>query len=194
MITENETGTEDLVQDELGTLKLQCETMGIKFHPSSGVDSLKAKIAEHMAKPTAPVAAAAAAVAAPVLTEGQIKRAANMACKLEATVLVRCRVVCMNPNKRDWFGEIISAGNSVVATQKKLIPFGVEYHVPRIILNQLEQRKCQVFFSVKDGKGGSKREGKLIKEFAIEILPDLTEQELKSLAQRQAMANGTAAM
>jgi len=56
----------------------------------------------------------------------------------------------------------------------------------------MEERQCQIFVTGKPDIHGQKpREGKLIKEFAIEILPNLTAAELKALAQRQAMAGGT---
>jgi hypothetical protein len=41
---------------------------------------------------------------------------------------------------------------------------------------------------VKDSRGNNVRKGKLIKEFAIEVLPQLTEAELKEMARRQAMS------
>jgi hypothetical protein len=37
--------------------------------------------------------------------------------------------------------------------------------------------------------GNTSRTGKLIKEFAIEVMPQLTSEELHDLAQRQAMSN-----
>jgi hypothetical protein len=46
-----------------------------------------------------------------------------------------------------------------------------------------------VFYPVKTMHGVTVRKGKLIKEFAIEVLPQLTPEELRDLAQRQAMAN-----
>ena len=60
--------------------------------------------------------------------------------------------------------------------------------MPRIIYNQLVERECQVFVTIKDGRGNSVRRGKSIKEFAIEVLPQLTQEELDELARRQAMA------
>jgi hypothetical protein len=112
----------------------------------------------------------------------------------EAGELVRIRVTCMNPAKREWSGEIFTAGNATVGTFKKYVPFGIEegWHVPRIIFNMIMERRCQIFQSVPDGRGGKKRVGKLIPEFAVEVLPNLTPDELRALAQRQAMANGTA--
>lgn len=47
---------------------------------------------------------------------------------------------------------------------------------------------CQIFVTDKSKNGVTVRKGKLIKEFAIEYLEPLTQQELDELARRQAMA------
>jgi hypothetical protein len=172
-------------ESELDTLKTRAEQMGIKHHPSIGIDALKSKIAEQLAddeinKPTL----------APVPSQ---KRSA-LELKKKAGELVRIRVASMNPAKREWEGEIFSVGNGVVGTFKKYVPFDVEWHVPRIILNMIKARKCQTFFTEIDKRTGNKtRKGRMISEFAVEVLEPLTGEEIKDLAQRQAMANGTAA-
>ena len=181
----------ELTQDELTTLKARADMLGIPYHPSIGVEKLKAKIEaklndapeendEPEVKP--PVEAPVVAVE----TEGQKRQRLRK----QAAELVRIRVTCMNPAKREWEGEIITAGNSAVGTFKKYIPFNADegWHVPRIIYNQLVERECQVFVTTKDGRGNSVRRGKSIKEFAIEVLPQLTQEELDELARRQAMA------
>lgn len=108
----------------------------------------------------------------------------------EATKLVRIRVTCMNPAKKEWEGEIFTVGNSVIGTHKRFVPFNADegWHVPQIMLDMIKNRECQVFITEKSKHGVSVRRGKLIKEFAVEVLPPLTEEELKDLAQRQAMA------
>lgn len=111
----------------------------------------------------------------------------------EASELVRVQVTCMNPNKREYDGEVLSAGNRVVGTHKKYIPFDTPWHVPRMIYNVLRDRECQVFVTTRDERGRQKREGRLIKEYNVTELDPLTKTELKELAQRQAMAQGRAA-
>ena len=112
--------------------------------------------------------------------------------RMQANELVRIRVACMNPTKKDWAGEIFTTGNSAVGTLRKFVPFNSEegWYVPRMILQVMQERQCQIFVNGKSKNGIKIRESKLIKEFAIEILPDLTESEIKELARRQAMANG----
>lgn len=164
------------VVDELTALKARADMMGVKYHPSISLEKLKEKITAHMnAGEDKPVA------------EPEMDRAAL---QKSASELMRIRVTCMNPAKKEWEGEIFTVGNSVVGTFKKYVPFNADegWHVPRIIYEQLKDRECQVFTTVRDSRGNSTRKGKLIKEFAIEILPNLTEEEIKELAQRQAMA------
>ena len=177
-----------LVQDELETLKARATQLGIRFHPSISLEKLRDKVTAAIEglEPVddEPVEAAPA----PVETEGQAK--ARM--KREALRLVRIRVTCMNPLKSEWEGELLTVGNTLIGTVTKFVPFNAEdgWHVPQIMLEMMQQRQCQTFYTVKNALGQKVRKGKLIKEFAIEILPDLTERELKDLAQRQAMAKG----
>ena len=172
------------VPDELTTLKDRADQMGVDYHPSIGLEKLRAKVlAAQAGEPEnqAPVVRVSAVEAA---------RVEQMRLRNEANELVRIRVSCMNPAKKEWEGELLTAGNSVVGSFTKFVPFNVEdgWHVPRIIYLQLKERQCQIFITVKDSRGNDVRKGKLIKEFAIEVLPSLTADELQALAQRQAMA------
>lgn len=121
-------------------------------------------------------------------TEGQKRQRLRR----QANEQVRVRVTCMNPAKKEWHGEIFTVGNAAVGTLKKFVPFNSEegWHIPRLILQMMQERQCQIFVNGKAKNGIKIRESKLIKEFAIEILPALTETEIKELARRQAMANG----
>lgn len=180
----------DLKAAELEALKDKATQLGIKFHPSIGEDKLREKINEALEEED--LDAGEDTPPEEVGTEKETQAQFNARKKAEASELVRVRITCMNPNKREWEGEIFTAGNAVVGTFRKMVPFNVEWHVPRIILNQIKQRQCQVFFTARNEKGQKFRKGKQIAEFAIEELPALTEKDLKELAQRQAMATGTA--
>lgn len=183
------------VPDELETLKQRATLMGITFHPSIGLDNLKKKVADHLADVPPVVTETTLAVTESVVTAVPEKETAGQYAKrmkLEAGALVRVRITCMNPNKKEWEGEIFNSGNSVVGSYKRYVPFNVDWHVEQILLNMIQARQCQVFYTVSEN-GQKVRRGKLIREFGIEILPQLTEKELADLAQRQAMANGTSA-
>jgi hypothetical protein len=174
------------LEDELTALKARADLMGIQYHPSIGVDKLKEKIRAALADGPAetPAAPAASGSETPAQKKARIRA--------EATALVRIRVTCMNPAKKEWPGEIFTTGNGAVGTLKKYVPYNAEdgWHVPQMILTMLQERKCQVFVSEKSKNGITVRRGKLIKEFGIEILPPLTKEELHELAQRQLMAAG----
>lgn len=173
---------------ELEGLKSKANLLGIKFHPSIGVEALREKIQAKLAETASPEEEEPAVAEEAKETPGQF-RARH---RLEATKLVRVRVTCMNPFKKDIEGEIFTVSNSVVGTVKKYVPFNADegWHVPQIILNAMRERMCQVFVKEKTKNGVSVKRGKLIKEFNIEVLPPLTEDELHDLAQRQAMRGG----
>ena len=188
-----ETSVDDLPElspaAALEALKTRADRMGVKYHPSISYDKLAEKVAAALqdspAKEDKP--ASRKAVAEPE-EESENSRRARL--KRQAFELVRIRMTCMNPAKREWEGELFTAGNSVVGSVTKYVPFNNDegWHVPRIILNQIQQRMCQIFVTVKDSRGNSARKGKLIKEFAVEVLPQLTKEELDELARRQAMS------
>ena len=182
----NEELNEVLEQDELSVLKARADLLGISYHPSIGVEKLRDKLNTAIEGETKETKNEGTGIGAPVESEAQ-KR---LRLQAEATKLVRIRVTCMNPAKKEWEGEIITVGNAGVGTLKKYIPFNADegWHVPNIMYEALKERMCQVFVSTKTKNGVTMRQGKLIKEFAIEVLPPLTEEELKDLAQRQAMA------
>lgn len=181
------------VQDELAALKARAEQLGVKYHPSISLDKLREKVnaaieGNTLPKPPAdpqPGDFTPGTEPAPE-TPGQ-KRARL---KKEALKLVRIRVSCMNPAKKEWEGEIFTVGNSAIGSIKKYVPFNVEdgWHVPHIIYQQIKDRQCQIFVAGKAKNGVTIRQAKLIKEFSVEVLPPLTEAELHDLAQRQAMS------
>ena len=176
---------EDVIEmpDELTSLKARADLLGISYHPSIGLEKLREKVANAIAG---------------VKDEDEVTKPARLESNEEqmtrlrnhALELVRIRISCMNPHKSEWDGEMFSVGNSLVGTQKKFVPFNNEegWHVPRIIYNMIVDRECQIFVSKKDERGNTIRKSKIIKEFAVEVLPQLTADELAELARRQAMA------
>jgi hypothetical protein len=173
-----------LAQDELASLKSRADLLGVPYHPSIGLEKLREKVNATIEQTGDPVAEPVAPTAAPVETDGQYRARK----KKEANELVRVRVTCMNPAKAEWDGEIFTAGNSLVGSFTKYVPFNNDegWHVPRIVYNMMRDRMCQIFVAVKDSRGNTSRQGKLIKEFGIEVMPELTGEELAELARRQA--------
>lgn len=180
-----------VVQDELETLKTRADRMGIQYHPSIGAEKLREKIKVALTE-AAPVITPVPEVAAAPTPMPEVETPAQEKKRLKnyANELIRVRISCMNPAKKEWTGEIFTVGNSLVGSITKFVPFNADdgWHVPRILLEVLQARHCQVFTTLKSKNGVSIRQGKLIKEFALEVLPALTGEELHDLAQRQAMA------
>ncbi len=189
--------SDDLKQDELATLKARADQLNITYHPSIGVDKLREKVAAAIAgdessKDDEPEKVEKTAKVEAPVEETEPMRMRRL--KRESLELVRVRLTCMNPSKKEWSGEIFTVGNNLIGTVSKFVPFNLDegWHVPRIMLEMLQSRQVQTFVNEKSRNGITTRRGKLIKEFAIEILPPLTAVELKELAQRQAMAAGQA--
>lgn len=105
----------------------------------------------------------------------------------EATKLVRVIITPMDSSKRDYQGDVFSAGNAVVPTMTKYIPFGVEWHVPQIILNTIKEKVMNKFIAKKDERGREYREYQEARAYSIQELPPLTKQELEELAKSQEM-------
>lgn len=176
---------------ELDSLKARADLLGIKYHPSIGLDSLRAKVTAKLNDEPDPETAAPVLTKAPAVVE-ETENQRRQRLKKEANKLVRVNIQCRNPAKKEWDGEIITVGNSIVGTFRKYVPFDTTegYHIPQIILNVLKERECQTFRNAKTKLGVTVRESKLIKEFSIDYLDPLTPAELEELARRQALAAG----
>jgi hypothetical protein len=110
--------------------------------------------------------------------------------KKEMNKLIRCIITNMDPNMKDWRGEIFTVGNAKLGSIKKYVPFGVEWHIPEIILNALRQKKYMFHQVKKDAMGNTKKTVKLMPKYGIQILPPLTEKEIKELARNQKAREG----
>jgi len=186
--------------DELTLLKEQADKLGITYKANIGLESLKAKIASKLAAdageqeeeeedddtPPAPAKPTKLSKSQADMIERQKQHNDQMK-------LVRCRIVNLNPAKKDLQGEIFSVQNRLLGTVRKFIPYGEAtdngYHIPHVLYTDLKDRQ---FVSIKRRKVNGKEviEQRLVKEFAIEVLEPLTDEELSQLAAQQAAAAG----
>ena len=109
----------------------------------------------------------------------------------KARKLRRVRITCMDPSKSEYTGELFCVGNSVVGTYKRFVPFETDWHIENIIYGHIKESKYQSFRVIKNKGVPDVVQSFLVPTYNIADLPDLTEKELKDLAQRQAMAKGT---
>lgn len=160
------------VQDELEVLKQRATQLGISFHPAIGLDKLKEKVN------------AALETAEPETGEPTPYQ--------KAAKLKRIRVTCMNPKKRMLKGEIFTCGNRVAGSFKKYVPFDVAWHVPEIMYNMIKNKKTIIHVTEKHERGIPVVRLKEINAYAVEVLPDLTQEELDEVVRRNAIAEGKA--
>jgi len=183
--------TTEPTPDELTLLKQRANLMGIPFHPSIGLEKLRAKVIAKQNEENKKVAASPyGEVDQPVNSIGETRNQRIMRLRKEATKLVRIRLTCMNPTKREHHGELFSVGNSTIGQLKKFVPYNSPWYIPNILLDHIKNKKCQIFIPATGPRGEKIREGKLINEYAVEVLDPLTMDEITELAQRQAMASG----
>ena len=187
----------------LDELKAQADKLGVKYHHMAGEAKIQAAIDAHLAKNrTEERSSLADDFGAPInpshvkdgkivpMTSEEYRAKYLPDRKKNLNRLIRCRVTCMNPAKRAWEGEIISVGSAKNGTFKKFIPFdGREWHIPKVIYDELLDRKCTVWSNGKDSRGRTIRKGRLVSEFSVQVLEPLTRQELDDLKKQQALAN-----
>lgn len=162
-------------QAEFDALKDKATMLGVSFHPSISEEKLRARIKE---KEDADKA------------EAKVMKTYDKKDADDPLALVRVRVTCMDPAKRKHTGELITCGNTKIGTLRRMVPFGVEWHIPRIMLNVMRDKKFRMGKTIKQN-GREVNVNEFVPAFAIEVLPQLSKEELKDLAQRQAMASGT---
>ena len=169
----------EVMQDELTVLKERADLMGIEYGPNIGVATLRERINQKLA-PAGPKSK----------TAEQLKREHQNDLRKEANRLVRVRITCMDPAKKNWPGEILTVSNSVVGTVKKYVPYQDNedgYHIPNIIYLMMRDRKYQAYKTERNAKGQKIKKTYLASSYALELLKPLTPDQLKDLAQRQAL-------
>ena len=168
--------------NELEVLKARASQMGLKYSPNIGVETLRTKIEN--------------ALNGTKENKDEEKREAVLSAnakrnklRREALKLVRIRVTDLDPKKKDLPGEILCVANKYIGAVKRYVPYnGEPWHVEQCILDMMKDREFLMIRTVK-GKGDMNTvEKKWVKEYALEILPELTKEELNKLAAAQAAA------
>lgn len=179
-----------MTRDEL---KVRAEELGLSYNSNIKTDALAelitnaengltpeivaaAKEAEEVAKKLVAEKPVEVVVENKAKTVGQVKAEARK----NAMKLVRCVVASMDKDKADLSGEIISCGNSMTGMIKKFIPFGKEWHVPTVILETLKDKKMLMTRDRRTDKGTVKEHYE-VSQYNVQILPDLTQEELNRL-------------
>lgn len=189
---------------ELEMLKNRARLMGITFSNNISAETLKARIQAKLdgeAEQSKPEQTENQENKEPEVTQTAPSAKAAKPKTLRQQLyeremkLVRLRITNLDPKKKDLPGEIITVANSVLGTVRKFVPFGEVtddgYHVPHCIYKQLRDREFLHIRTRKGSHGGTPIvESKMVREFALEILPPLTKEELAKLAAAQAAKAG----
>lgn len=188
--------TEEEAFDELTMLKKRADLMGLSYSSRIGVEALKLKIDNKLNGVTEEANEAALtepSKSAPVsLTKAEQDSAIRVKQNAEMMKLVRLRITNLNPNKKELQGEILTVANKFLGIVKKFIPYGEVtdggYQVPFILYQELKARKFLSIKTKRDAKGNVEVIQRWVPEFALEVLPQITEEELGKLAAAQAAA------
>lgn len=158
---------------ELEALRKQAELLGISFSGNTSLETLRTKVREVAGTP-----------------EEQDKEA-ELYQKLfdEKMRLVHCRVVCLDPMYKNSGGVFVSVSNAVLGSHKWFAPFNIPVELTQWCVDYLKSCKY-VDRSEKGTRGAnglmhSKTVNTDRASYSVEILPQLTEAELKKLAEEQ---------
>lgn len=199
--TQTELSAENTQPSELDLLKQRAKMLGVEFSNNIGLETLKERVAAKLAGESSQESQAQANPLAGESSEEEAeegeapvkRKSLRQHLVDEQTKLIRIRIQNLDPKKKDLQGEIVTVANEHLGTIKKFVPYGEAseegYHVPYCIYKYLIAKK---FLQIKTRK--NKVNGQIVvtsdwvREFSIEVLPDLTEKELKHLAASQAAA------
>ena len=184
---------------ELEVLKERAKLMGVAFSNNVGLETLRERIAAKQSEMDAPSTQVATTEPETNGLTGEAgvpdevkKRTPSLRSVLlaEQTKLVRVRITNMDPKKKDLPGEIITVANDFIGTIRKYVPYGEQtdngYHIPHCIYEFLRNREFLDIKVVKKNNGRLETKTRYVREFAIEVLPQLTDKELSRLAATQA--------
>lgn len=161
--------------------------LGITFSPNEGIVSMRQKLTD--ARELLLQEPLIQDVTVPV-DERKAEFDVRKKLRMEMTKLVRVQIACLNPAKSELPGEIFTVHNDVVGTVKKFVPYneaGESYHIPYFLYKFLKRKKyLQIVPPPKGARTAAST--KMVPEFSITVLEQLTPAELKELARAQGAA------
>ena len=199
--------TDSARPDELNMLKQRARMMGITFSNNIGLDALKEKIRIHQEggnqndEDKTDELGDGVNIVPPALQDpSQPARKKPLSLRQQVIQdnmrLVRLRITCLDPKKKDLPGEVLTVANKYLGTVRKFIPFGEVtengYYVPYCLYKMLKARKFLNIRTFRDRRNQNqiRVEQQWVPEFALEILPNATPAELQKLAAAQSAAGG----
>lgn len=193
---------------ELELLKQRANMMGITHSNNISVETLRQKINDKMAgnqeepvqpQQTNPFEVAKNEEAISIVqaelnpTKAERKLTLREHLRREHMKLVRVRITCLDPKKKDLPGEVLTVANEHIGTVRKFVPYGEftdeGYHLPWCLYTFMKNRKFTSVTTKTDRITGQITVNtRDVAEFSLDILDPLTEQELHDLAVAQLAA------
>lgn len=198
------------MHNDIESLRSRATELGITFSGNTGAKTLEAKIHAHLCpdvstilgdnEPLPEIIKQPKVKGPPTLAELQLMDIQSIdpkdqvlvrqVVRAKALVLRRVTIANLDPADAELSGAVITVMNKYTGKVSKFIPFGEGtengYHIPQMLLNHLLSQKFVIRKAKKGGQFGVKTyTSHMAPKFAITILPDLTTEELKSLANRQ---------
>ena len=168
----------------IASLKRQADRLGVAYKSNTSIATLQKTISEKLNEPVGGEDSPEPEATEVNITKPKGKTADDY--YNEAMKLVRVIITPMESTKAtNLESELFCAGNGVVGTVKRTIPFGEEWHVEQILLNSIKEKKYQMFMSKKNAQGAVITTAKLVPAYSISILDPLTQEELDKLAEMQ---------
>lgn len=171
---------------KIDLLKMEATQLNLKFHPSIGEAKLSAKIQKHkksMEKKEEPVEVEEATPLKPKMSVVQARAIKRRERKMHQLELIRVQVSPMNPHMKGLKGQIFTIQNALVGRVSQYIPFNASggWHVPRILLTEMENKKYVTFSTWEDSKGREHKEHVLTKAYNVNYMPKLTPAEVAEI-------------
>lgn len=177
---------------EVKILKEKADLMGINYPKNAGVTKMKELIEKHEEE----LSKGSGLDKKDLPTDFTSYDSSKIGkVKSEAFKLVRFQLIVNDPSKQAWTGMSITAGNDVVGTISRVIPFNTSeaWHAEAIIVEHMKNMRFQSFPSTQSKAGtgtfADHGNGKEMPVFTVIELPPLTEKELEELRARQSREN-----
>lgn len=182
--------SDEIEVSDVVQLRELADSLGISYTARTSVETLQKKINEL----TNPVEPSTLKVDEILQAEAPVKpKSLRQHLYDTEMALVRVRVTCLDPKKKELRGEFITVCNNHLGTVRKYVPYNDDqedgWHIPKCIYTVLKEATFLSVRSVKDKKTGQENlTSSYVPQYVIEVLPPLTKKELSDLAAAQAAA------
>ena len=185
----------DIDNMEAEEIRLELKALGVKVHHKTGINNLRETLRKAVSCELEPVTLEEELP--PDVRELSPEEHLKRLTKEQRALRMQRIVVSPNdPLMSSYNGLIFTVGSSSVNNGKmikKYVPFNNDdgWHVPQIIIDQIENAEMQKFKQVTLPNGDKGLQPYITKKFNVQILPPLTKPELEILAASQ-VAKGAA--